>query len=86
VDLVIYLEADERDGTRRVVEIAETAGYVPGEAGGGGGRVALNALFVWDEKAGQHRWTGTRPRCTDALLRRGLPLGVDLSAAPAAAD
>ena len=68
-----------------MVEIAETASYVPAESRGGSGRVALNPLFVWDEAASGHRWTGTRPRCTETLRRRGLPLGIDLAAPPTTA-
>ena len=83
VDLVLYLERDERDGSRRVAEIAEVDSYVPPVSGGGSGRVALNSLFVWDPASKGHHWTGTRPRCTDVLLRRGLPLGIDLTAVPA---
>ena len=79
VDLVVYLERDEATGQRRVMDLVEITGYVQSE-GTGIGRPAHQSLFVWDEAAEAHRWTGNRPRCADRLLRRGLPLGIDLTA------
>lgn len=58
IRLIVQLERDLVTGRRRVTSIAEVAGME-------GDRITLNELFRWEQ--GELRWTGTRPRCADAI-------------------
>ncbi len=80
VNLVVYQERDPRTGVRRIMEIAEVAGYA------GDMTVILNSLFRWDEQQQAHVWTGQWPDCARRLAARDLPLGIDPGDLGRAAD
>lgn len=71
VKVVVYQERDRQTGARRMVEIAEVAGYA------GDLTVSLNTLFRWDPASQRHVWTGLPSVHADRLAALGLPTGLD---------
>ena len=66
IEIVVQLERDPVSGRRRVTHIFEVTG-LEGETIGG------QDLWLIDPAGERLRWTGTRPKALDKIVRAGIP-------------